>query len=113
MSRAHSAATDAGRGGCTDLWRRRCWWDHGADSEVGHSGSRNQSPAPREEEVKGQPQVMYGLNEYFNPILMYTQDWYHSLKLGLIWIYLTRNNYLDYWLTSGAVMTERLFANYS
>lgn len=56
--RSRYAGVDASRGGQSDLWRRRRRRDHGADSEVGNSGSGNQSPAQREEEVQSQPQVM-------------------------------------------------------
>lgn len=78
MSRSHYAGTDASHGGCSDLWRWCCRWDNGANSEVGHSGPWNQSPTPRKEEVKGQPQVMYGLKEYLNPVFTLTEDyiWY-------------------------------------
>lgn len=78
MSRSHYAGTGASHWGCSDLWRWCCRWDNGANSEVGHSGPWNQSPTPRKEEVKGQPQVMYGLKEYLNPVFTLTEDyiWY-------------------------------------
>ncbi|XP_034455651.1 FH1/FH2 domain-containing protein 3 isoform X7 [Hippoglossus hippoglossus] len=56
--RSQFAAEDSGRGGHSDLWRRRRRRDHGAHREVGHSGSRNQSSAQREEEIQGKPQVI-------------------------------------------------------
>ena len=65
--RSQFAAEDSGRGGHSDLWRRRRRRDHGAHREVGHSGARNQSSAQREEEIQGKPQVMYGLSD--EPIL--------------------------------------------
>lgn len=67
--RSNYAGFYTGRGGETDLWRRRCRRDHGAHREVGHSGSRTQSSAQREEEIQSKPQVMYDLHEphFINP----------------------------------------------
>lgn len=62
LFRTHYAGLDTTCRGRSELWRRRRRRDHGAHCEVGHSGSRNQSSTQREEEVQGEPQVMYDLN---------------------------------------------------
>lgn len=72
MPRSYCAGADARRGRCSDLRRRRRRWDNGANSEVGHSGAWDQSPASRKEEVKGQPQVTYVLRGILKSLFFHT-----------------------------------------
>lgn len=71
--RSQHAGTDSACGGRSGLRRRLCGRDHGADSAVGHSGSRNQSPAQREEEVQGQPQVTWETKNIQNMYLAWSR----------------------------------------
>lgn len=115
MSRSHNAGTDASRGGCSDLWRRCCRWDNGANSEVGHSGACNQSPATRKEEVEGQPQVMYDLREHLNPVLTLADDHIWDLFVARSNLNSLQNQEkcVEYLMTSGDVRFECMVANYS